>query len=636
MTRYRLCSELIGILVDSNTRILEYSYISKNARVAEVRHFSDEQNNSGSADGFTTMDKNTIIAIVIIGVILLGMPYYYDLITPDAPEQPVDTLAADTPMDNPPVLAEDVSEDVLQNVEGSRVDPEPPVQRPADTLQAEIREVEISTPLFTAEFSTLGASVTSWIVLPTQPYLHEPEQLVRRDQEHRNLVLAARGNRGEFLAENAVFHASREAVHLEEGDRPESVEFSYRLGPDSWYRETYTFYPDQYSVDIHVEASGLEEIIGSGSTMFTWGDGLALTELDTTQDLYYTQGMYHIGNNVDHFKTKGKEYEEERPTGNPSWVAQRNKYFLMALVPASPADGCFFSAAPVTRYQGKNRPKVIESALVFHTIDGHLDQTLTMYLGPLDQNLITEVEPTLEKTISWGWPIIRPFSMAVLWTLKFLHNFIPNYGVVLLIFSVLIKLIVWPLTYKSHVSMKRMQLLQPRLKELQEKHKNNPQRVQKEMMEMYRENKVNPMGGCWPVLLQMPLLYSLFIVFRSTIELRGQPFVLWINDLSMPDVLFNLPFTIPLYGDHVTVLPIIMAVSTFLQSKQTMTDPNQKPMLYMMPLMFIFLFNNFPSGLTLYYTLFNLLSWGQQKMMKVKDLEPVPATGQGRSGRGKK
>lgn len=215
--------------------------------------------------------------------------------------------------------------------------------------------------------------------------------------------------------------------------------------------------------------------------------------------------------------------------------------------------------------------------------------------------------------------VIKPFSIGVLWSLRLVHRFVPNYGVVLLLFSIVVKLLVWPLTQKSYVSMKRMQLLQPKMKALQEKHKGNAQKLQQEMGALYKEHKVNPIGGCLPTVLQMPLLYALFIVFRTTIELRGAPFVLWIKDLSMPDVLFQLPFTIPFYGDHVCVLPLIMALSTFLQSKSTMTDPNQKAMLYMMPLMFIFLFNNFPSGLTLYYTLFNLLSWGQQKMMKVHD-----------------
>jgi YidC/Oxa1 family membrane protein insertase len=159
-----------------------------------------------------------------------------------------------------------------------------------------------------------------------------------------------------------------------------------------------------------------------------------------------------------------------------------------------------------------------------------------------------------------------------------------------------------------------MQRLQPKIKEMREKYKNDPQRVQKEMMKLYKEEKVNPMGGCLPVLLQMPLLYGLFIVFRATIQFRNAPFVLWIKDLSQPDIIFQLPMTLPLYGSHVALLPILMGVSTFFQSKSSMTDPNQKMMLYFMPIFMTLIFNNFPSGLTLYYTLFNVLTMIQQKL----------------------
>jgi YidC/Oxa1 family membrane protein insertase len=292
---------------------------------------------------------------------------------------------------------------------------------------------------------------------------------------------------------------------------------------------------------------------------------------------------------------------------------------MIALVPEQPAEGARLATWPDSSYIGKYPPKLYETSLVFDVVGDRFNKNLTLYAGPLEQGKIQRFEPTLEEMMSWGWAIVEPFSKLVFWALVNLHKVIPNYGVVLILFSILIKVIVWPLTAKSYKSMKRMQKLQPLLKTVQDKYKDNPQKMQQEVMALYKEHKVNPMGGCWPTLLQMPLLYGLFMVFRSTIELRGQPFVLWINDLSMPDALFHLPFTLPLYGSHVAVLPIIMAISTWLQSRQTATDPNQKFMTAFMPIMFIFLFNNFPSGLTLYYTLFNILSWGQQKFLKVSD-----------------
>jgi YidC/Oxa1 family membrane protein insertase len=223
--------------------------------------------------------------------------------------------------------------------------------------------------------------------------------------------------------------------------------------------------------------------------------------------------------------------------------------------------------------------------------------------------------------MDFGWAIVRPISKGVLWVLKTMHGFIPNYGVILIIFSILIKLIVYPLTKKSYQSTQAMQAIQPEIASLKEKYKNNPTKLNQATMELYKKKGVNPLGSCFPMMLQMPLLFALFTVFRSTIELRGEPFIFWIKDLSAPDVIFYLPFKVPLYGDYVCALPILMALSMFAQQKmmtpQATTGPQaeqQKIMQYFMMGFFFLLFNSFPSGLNLYYTLFNVLTIAQQKL----------------------
>ena len=172
--------------------------------------------------------------------------------------------------------------------------------------------------------------------------------------------------------------------------------------------------------------------------------------------------------------------------------------------------------------------------------------------------------------------------------------------------------------------MKKMQLVQQLMTELRDNYKGDSQRLNKEMMKLYKDHGVNPLGGCLPMLPQMPLLIGLFIVFRSTIELRGAEFIWWISDLSKPDTIFTLPFSLPIYGNHVTVLPIVMALSMFLQQKSTISDPRQKMMIYFMPVFFLLLFNTFPSGLNLYYTLFNFLTILQQKFVKTDTIQLKP------------
>jgi YidC/Oxa1 family membrane protein insertase len=324
-----------------------------------------------------------------------------------------------------------------------------------------------------------------------------------------------------------------------------------------------------------------------------------------------------MGGELEVFDAPGKGEKRLNPSGTVDWIAVRSKYFEIAVIPEGNTQGIDFIASKYKK--GKFQPKEFKLALKLTNPSGNLEQKYRLYIGPMDSKRLSSMGVGLESTMNWGWAIIKPFSIAILWSFKQLHTIVPNYGVVIIIFSILIKIILWPLTQKSYKSMREMQKLQPYLKELREKYKSDPQKMQKETAKLYKEHKVNPMGGCLPVLLQMPLLYALFIVFQSTIELRGAPFMLWIKDLSLPDYVLHLGFTIPMYGDAVAILPLIMGITTFFQSKSSMTDPSQKMMLYFMPVFLTLLFNSFPSGLTLYYALFNVLSMLHQMWMQKKD-----------------
>jgi YidC/Oxa1 family membrane protein insertase len=241
-----------------------------------------------------------------------------------------------------------------------------------------------------------------------------------------------------------------------------------------------------------------------------------------------------------------------------------------------------------------------------------------LYLGPLEYDEIKTLSVDLDMVMDFGWSFIRPISKGVLYCLKEIHKLVPNYGFVLIIFSFLVKLIVYPLTKKSYQSTAAMQTIQPEINKLREKHKNNPQKLNQATMQLYKEKGVNPLGGCLPMLLQMPLLLALFQVFRTTIELRAEPFIWWIKDLSAPDTIIHLPLTIPIYGDQISVLPILMVISMFIQQRMMTPgaqQPQQKTMQYFMTGFFFLMFNSFPSGLNLYYTLFNILTILQQKLV---------------------
>ena len=290
----------------------------------------------------------------------------------------------------------------------------------------------------------------------------------------------------------------------------------------------------------------------------------------------------------------------------------------MAMVPKNPAPGSEVLAIE------ENGDISYNVGLIFDVNHPFLS---TLYIGPLEYNRIKRLGNNLDQIMNFGWAFIRPISKGVHWFLLFLYKYIPNYGYVLLVFSVAVKILVYPLTKKSYVSTKKMQAVQPMLSDLREKYKNDQRKFAQAQMSLFKEHGVNPLSGCIPILLQMPLLFALFTVFRSSIELRGAPFILWIKDLSRPDAVFDLGINVPLYGSQVAILPILMGVTMFIQMKSTPTPQSgaqQKYMMYFMNGFFVLIFNQFPSGLVLYYTLFNVLTVLQQKyLIPQTDLKEV-------------
>ena len=238
-------------------------------------------------------------------------------------------------------------------------------------------------------------------------------------------------------------------------------------------------------------------------------------------------------------------------------------------------------------------------------------QDFKIYIGPLDYSILKSQNVHLEKVMSFGWSFIQPFSIAFLYALQFLYRIVQNYGWAIVIFSILIKVALYPLTKKSYDSMKQMQQLQPKLKALQEKYKGEPQKLNAETMKLYKTHGINPMSGCLPLIIQMPILFALFNVFRTTIMFRQADFLGVIKDLSRPDHIIPMGQSI-----SINVLPILMGITMFIQQKKTVTDPKQKFMSYFMSIFMIYIFYNLSAGLNLYYFMFNILTIAQELIIK--------------------
>ena len=302
-------------------------------------------------------------------------------------------------------------------------------------------------------------------------------------------------------------------------------------------------------------------------------------------------------------KPKKGKLSEENQKGSTLWSAIKTKYFISAIVPEQAG-----IAARVESELIEKRP--IYSTEITQTTSS--TNIFTVYLGPLDYNNLKEFGVGLESNVDLGWALFRPIGQLISWLLSKMYAIIPNYGLVVIVFAFLIKLLLNPLTVKTFESTRKMQSLAPEINKIKEKYKNDPQKMSRAQMELYKSSGANPMGGCLPMLIQIPILVSVFSIFRSKIEFRGAPFFGWISDLSVPDTLVELG------GFPINILPVLMGSTMFIQQKMMAApnaDANQKTMMYVMNVFFLFLFYSFPSGLNLYYFVFNLLSIIQQKYL---------------------
>ena len=422
-----------------------------------------------------------------------------------------------------------------------------------------------------------------------------------------------------------TYTGSIDSIHVPKG---QSVEIFF-----SWYDENLgsankkiILDGDGYSFKTFYEY----DFVDQNNVEVAWNSGIRPTEVGNTDVFESHSRAYTQTGGVLESITQNDDNKINKVTydSKTAWAGIRSKYFGVAVIPMNESDYVTLSSSPVEHfvYDGYDvfnereiSPVYTFSVGVENQLRSNGELSFDTYLGPLDVDHINLLDQNIDLMMNFGWSIIKPFSQFVLWSIKLLHNALGlNYGFVLILIALIMRVVMGPLTKKSAESSAKMQVVAPLQKKLQEKYKNNPQKLQQEMGKLWKEHGVNPLSGCLPMLLQWPILMAFFIVFRSTIEFRGQPFIFWIKDLSQPDYIFSLPFTIPLYGDGVAVLPIIMGLSMFLTMGITMQDNSQKTMMYFMNAFFILIFNSFPSGLTLYYTMFNLLSYQQQLSIKKK------------------
>jgi len=545
------------------------------------------------------MDRKTLTGFILIGAILLLWPSYIELISPSE-KTPEDPVLPDT------TIVEKYAE---QNL------------KPSQKIVGSQRSVESKT--FTIDGGSYAAKINnraggSFVSFDLKKHLKSTEQSLNLidNQNNKNLVVSFINQSGEVVVLDEFWSLiSGDSAVLSKENPTSSMTFETSYKGKSVTKKL-TFYYNSYEVDVDVNLREIKEISLDDKYVLSWVGGLP--EHEGSQDAMFMESLVSQVGSIESFRvgsagffgssnTKNIDEESKKYVGLVDFAGYRTKYF-----------GVFFVPEKSDMVEIYKYPSTDRAGVDINISQGINLEKNKLYLGPLDYSSIEGLNVGLEEKIL-GWQWLSSVSWLVYSIMILLYGLIPNYGIVVVLFAILIKLVTYPLMAKQLRSSKKMQEISPIMNQIKIKYKNNPTLQQQKMAALFQEHKINPLAGCLPLLIQMPVLMSVFMVFRNTIEFRGESFFLWINDLSAADTLFvvgGVPFN---------VLPFLMSLSMYYTMKlSSATQPaggdpaqeaTQQMMKYMFPGMMFFLFYAFPSGLNLYYLCFNIMQIIQQKII---------------------
>jgi len=544
------------------------------------------------------MDKRTLLALGLSFLVFLVWSFLFG------------PKPTDTPTNNQSVPKTEQSQqkDQSQPVLEDRPIPTGPKRDLMLETGRDTRDITVETDLYIAVFSGSDPLIKSFKLKKYRSTLEKSAPL--KELIHVKNKSGCGFNLG-FSGKNipninwATYKVNRKEIAVRPGDQPKELIYT-RESPEGIEIQTrFIFYADNYKIDLSVYVNNKSEYLIDDTLSLN----LFHLPIKTKKGYGAFEGMaLLLGDKLKEVKV-GK-LKDKQFLGQISWIAREEPYFLAAIVDEKSRKS---TAKSSILPDDEIKISYITPSLNLRQ-DQNTTENFTLYFGPRDLYILKALNKKLEKAINFGWFDI--IAKPLLVTLRFFNKYLFNYGLSIILLTIIIKILFWPLTHKSYQSMKEMRKLQPMMAKIREKYKGNKQEMQKQLMGLYKTYKINPMGGCLPMIVQIPVFFALFRVLPNSIELRHAPFVLWIKDLSAPDRLFSFPFQIPFmappYG--IPVLTLIMGASMFLQQKMTPTpgDPAQAKMMMLLPIVFTFLFINFPSGLVLYWLVNNVLSIAQQ------------------------
>lgn len=579
------------------------------------------------------MDKNSLIGLTLIMAILLGWSYFtrpseeeiqryrerQDSIARVERQKLIDAEIAKAQTLEPAQFTSDTSSDSVVNAMLTRQYGE---FAPFAIGDREFYTIE--TNLLKIKFSNLGGRITSVELKEYSTFDSLPLVLFDGDSTIFNISFFAQNRR---IETGKLFFTPSENISTKVVENDSLiVSFALNLPDDRSMEYVYTIYPDKYTVDFNIKMHNMNKLIPatSGYLTLNWETFVKRLERGIKWETMNSTIAYRYFNNDVEQLNETSDSDEDEINSRLHWISFKQQFFNTTLISKNGFENAILKQKKVDNDNRFVKKFTTDISIPYNgKADENID--MTMFFGPNHFKTLKALDIDLQNIIPLGRSIFRWVNVGIVIPLfNFLGKFISNYGIIILIMTILIKIILFPLTYKSYLSTGKMSALKPELDKLNEKYPKQEDAMKKQqaMMDLYRRAGINPMGGCLPMLLQMPLLIAMFRFFPASIELRHESF-LWVEDLSTYDAILNLPFTIPFYGDHVSLFCLLMTIVNIIYIKmsgQTNSGGQQMPgmkfMLYMMPIMMLFWFNDYAAALSYYYFISLLITIVQTYVMK--------------------
>ena len=546
------------------------------------------------------MDRNSAIGLTLIAFLLLAYFYWFSPTPEPVTQKPITQSQEVLPQDSTstPIIANDST---LTATYGS--------------LSAALKGEESLTPIETEDlkisFSSKGAVIKEVELKKFKTYSQRPLKLVTPTTNAFNLLANVQGKDVDLYS----FY-----YQLQQTKVGDTTVLTYSIALDNGSTISHQYKIPNKGYEIGYVINGGSNILAGDHLTFNWVDILKPIEKDLQDSREQsTITFYSSEDGFDELNQRSTDRESEMFANPLGWVTIKEKFFLSSIISRND-----FSGGEVETSVNTSDTSVVKRASVKLFIPTKQvtagNAELKYYFGPNDYQQIGKVADNFAKNVYLGWPPVYWINKFVIFPVfHFLTQIISNYGLIIIILVVLLKLVLFPLSYKSYLSMAKMKVLKPELDEIKERVGEDMTKVQQEQMKLYSQVGVNPISGCIPVLLQMPILFAMFYLFPASIELRQQP-LLWAEDLSTYDSLITLPFVVPFLGSHLSLFTLFMTISTLIYTWQnnqlSSVQGPMKSMSYIMPVIFLFVLNRFSAGLTFYYFISNLVTFAQQAFIR--------------------